>query len=187
MMNAPDVPAFEDEFTREFMKSTKAVEEGFYLFESKTGGYTIWFPENAVTESEYYVKAGDQRENTSIMEVYGENLYYRARLWYEDRSVTEMIEPQLSLLSSSAGGYEGEYEEFQFGNNTYYYATTVYETDGGNQVYRFFSYIKSNLNEKGIRFTYTTSCNNFKDPCTIDVEQQEKHALKLMKSVEFQE
>ncbi|WP_062047122.1 hypothetical protein [Bacillus sp. JCM 19034] len=112
MMNAPDVPAFEDEFTREFMKSTKEVEEGFYLFESKTGGYTIWFPENAVTESEYYYQQGDGRESMSIMEMYGDNLVYRARLQYEHSGLTDSIDTQLSVLSSLAGGYEGNYEKF---------------------------------------------------------------------------
>jgi len=45
----PDTIAFQDEFTREFIKSPEEVEDGYYLFESKTGGYTMLFPVNAKT------------------------------------------------------------------------------------------------------------------------------------------
>ncbi|MCK0470563.1 hypothetical protein [Halalkalibacter sp. APA_J-10(15)] len=186
MMNAPDVPAFEDEFTREFMKSTKEVEEGFYLFESKTGGYTIWFPENAVTEPAYYYREGDQRESLSIKELYGDNLIYRARLRYEDSPLTNSIDTQLTLLSSYVN-YEGKYEEFQYENNTYYYAKSVFEIDNEPKAYHFFSYIKSNSFEKSVKFIYEVTCYTFEEPCTIDVDLQEEHALKLMKAIEFQE
>ncbi|GAE31784.1 hypothetical protein [Halalkalibacter hemicellulosilyticus] len=184
MMNAPDVPAFEDEFTREFMTSTKAVEEGFYLFESKTGGYTIWFPENAVMESVYYEKLGDHRENISIMEEYGENLMYRLRLDYDSRPIATDIDIQLSVLSRLAD-FEGEYEVFQHGDNTYYYGTSTLDIGDGDRAYRFFSYIKSDKYEKGITFIFMTTCRNFQHPCSVEIEQQEIYAQKLMKSIEF--
>ena len=41
----PNVPAFDDHFTREFLNRDKKVDDGFYEFKSKTGQYTIWFPE----------------------------------------------------------------------------------------------------------------------------------------------
>ena len=50
----PDVMAFQDDFTREFMASTKKVEDGYYLFESKTGGYTMWYPEDASIDKGAY-------------------------------------------------------------------------------------------------------------------------------------
>jgi hypothetical protein len=43
----PNTAAFQDEYTREFMASTKEVKDGYYLFKSKTGGYTMWFPKDA--------------------------------------------------------------------------------------------------------------------------------------------
>ncbi|MCK0470564.1 hypothetical protein [Halalkalibacter sp. APA_J-10(15)] len=186
MMNAPDVPAFEDEFTREFMKSTKELEEGFYLFESKTGGYTIWFPENATVDSSNYIKRGESRELVNISEVYGDNLSYRLRLTYDNRSGTENINSQLRLLSSYVD-YQGEYEEFIHGDKTFYYATTLHNVSEGSKVYYFISYIKSNANHRSVKFLYATSCNFLSENCTIDVDQQEEYALNLMKSVEFQE
>ncbi|WVE37920.1 hypothetical protein U5A85_05690, partial [Priestia megaterium] len=40
----PNVPAFDDHFTREFLNKDKKVDDGFYEFKSKTGQYTMWFP-----------------------------------------------------------------------------------------------------------------------------------------------
>src|SRR5699024_5796917 len=52
----PDVIAFQDDFTREFMSSLEEVEDGYYLFESKTGGDTMMYPENATMNQTYYQK-----------------------------------------------------------------------------------------------------------------------------------
>ncbi|PGK31128.1 hypothetical protein CN902_09100 [Priestia megaterium] len=41
----PNVRAFNDHFTREFLNKDKKVDDGFYEFKSKTGQYTMWFPE----------------------------------------------------------------------------------------------------------------------------------------------
>ncbi|WP_226700977.1 hypothetical protein [Priestia aryabhattai] len=40
----PNVPAFNDHFTRKFLNKDKKVDDGFYEFKSKTGQYTMWFP-----------------------------------------------------------------------------------------------------------------------------------------------
>ncbi|OUT33216.1 hypothetical protein B1R96_00630, partial [Priestia aryabhattai] len=48
----PNVPAFDDHFTREFLNKDKKVDDGFYEFESKTGQYTMWFPEEYTLLSE---------------------------------------------------------------------------------------------------------------------------------------
>jgi len=55
----PDVPAFDDHFTRKFLNKDKKVDGGFYEFKSKTGQYTMWFPEeyqNIHKDASDYVK-----------------------------------------------------------------------------------------------------------------------------------
>ncbi|MFE0623495.1 hypothetical protein ACFW1J_18960 [Priestia aryabhattai] len=57
----PNAPAFDDHFTRKFLNKDKKVDHGFYEFESKTGQYTMWFPEEyqLLHENEQqYVKEG---------------------------------------------------------------------------------------------------------------------------------
>ncbi|MGF9944932.1 hypothetical protein ABEX44_17020 [Priestia megaterium] len=57
----PNVPAFDDHFTRKFLNKDREVNDGFYEFKSKTGQYTMWFPEEyqLLHENEQqYVKEG---------------------------------------------------------------------------------------------------------------------------------
>ena len=46
----PDVPAFQDEYTREYMQSTEQVKDGYYPLISKTNGFTLHFPEDMVID-----------------------------------------------------------------------------------------------------------------------------------------
>src|SRR5699024_2142145 len=69
----PDVRAFQDDFTREFMTSIEPVEDGYYEFESKTGGYTMKFPENASIDKGYYERKKDTFELLSYAEKTSEN------------------------------------------------------------------------------------------------------------------
>src|SRR5699024_4152405 len=64
----PDVTAFQDDFTREFMTSTEDVEEGYYLFESKTGGYTMWYPEEATMDKHLYERKKKHFERLQFAE-----------------------------------------------------------------------------------------------------------------------
>ncbi|MED4012820.1 hypothetical protein P4606_19210 [Priestia aryabhattai] len=79
----PNAPAFDDHFTRKFLNKDKKVDDGFYEFKSKTGQYTMWFPEEYQMlhdASEYYSVNGKSYENWSASwsKVDGENksIYY---------------------------------------------------------------------------------------------------------------
>nr|WP_139189793.1 hypothetical protein [Evansella caseinilytica] len=184
-MSTPETAAFEDEFTREFMKSTKEVEDGYYLFESKTGGYTMWFPVNATMDEGYYSKLGDNIEYSGFgVRNESDNTFSYVQLIYENRGVTEWIDAKLSVLSNSIG-YKGDYEEFKHNNKTYYYATDVDHVSDSATYYSFFSYVKSDDSDQGISFIYDVSCYDFDKDCEIDLEKEEKKALNLMKSIEF--
>src|SRR5699024_12324973 len=51
LRDGPDIQA---DYTRYFMTSTEDVEEGYYLLESKTGEYTMWYPEEATMDKHFY-------------------------------------------------------------------------------------------------------------------------------------
>ncbi|WP_421535644.1 hypothetical protein [Priestia sp. D3YE.R1] len=64
----PNVPAFDNHFPREFLNKDKKVDDGFYEFKSKTGQYTIWFPEEYQVSHKYredYTRNGESYENWS--------------------------------------------------------------------------------------------------------------------------
>src|SRR5690625_6158635 len=65
----PDTIAMQDDFTREFMASAEEEEEGYYLFESKTDGYTMLYPVNSNLGQIYFEKVNDSFETL----YFGEN------------------------------------------------------------------------------------------------------------------
>ncbi|OHY77623.1 hypothetical protein [Priestia aryabhattai] len=74
-----NVPAFNDHFTRKFLNKDKKVDDGFYEFRSKTGQYTMWFPEEYQLlheNNQQYVRDGNFYERwraLSIKKYKGEN------------------------------------------------------------------------------------------------------------------
>ena len=62
----PQVPAFQDEKTREYMASTKEVEPGYYLLESKLKGFTMLFPEDGEYEAELSSNNGKNIESLAF-------------------------------------------------------------------------------------------------------------------------
>ncbi|UOQ83606.1 hypothetical protein [Gracilibacillus salinarum] len=97
-MNAtdlPDVPAFQDEFTRGFMESTEPTEEGYYSFVSKTGAYQMNFPEDMTISEKSYNIGPDNRSELVNMETKNfENIYVGHQVEY------------YSFLSDAAHGKE---------------------------------------------------------------------------------
>ena len=51
-MKIPDTIAFKDNLTRKYLNSNKEVIKNYYTFKSMTGGYTMYFPVNAVVSQE---------------------------------------------------------------------------------------------------------------------------------------
>jgi len=78
----PNAPAFDDHFTREFLNKDKKVDDGFYEFKSKTGQYTMWFPEEYQVLHKYredYTRNGESYENWSASYT---KLYKNNKLMY---------------------------------------------------------------------------------------------------------
>lgn len=63
----PEVTAFQDEFTREFLESTEPTKEGYYPFLSKTNAYKMDFPENMTISEKSYNIGPDNRSETVIL------------------------------------------------------------------------------------------------------------------------
>lgn len=59
----PDVPAFQDEYTREYMQSTEQVKDGYYPLISKTNSFTLHFPEDMVIDDTSNAQPDKQYES----------------------------------------------------------------------------------------------------------------------------
>lgn len=64
--DVPDVHAFHDSFTRDFLQSTEETEEGFYSFLSKTEKYKMDFPAGGVIDDQTYSVKDDVHEEVPI-------------------------------------------------------------------------------------------------------------------------
>src|SRR5690625_271618 len=98
----------QDDFTREFMASAEEEEEGYYLFESKTDGYTMLYPVNSNLGQIYYEKVNDSFETLH----FGENkersdVPYFIQTTYNQIKDTKDIELYLTLLYEELE-YNGE-------------------------------------------------------------------------------
>ncbi|MDL4840513.1 hypothetical protein [Aquibacillus rhizosphaerae] len=182
----PETKAFQDEYTREFMDSVEEVKDGYYLFRSKTEGYTMLFPENAEVSKMFYERNKDFFENLTFVDYSREENYnHRSDVMYSPYGEKD-IDINLESLSTK-GGYSGDYQEIEEKNTRIYFAKEqkMYEEEGRKRtVYSFFSYIVPKGGSVGIEYIYSSFCYD-EETCNIDPEVEEDKALMLMKSVQF--
>ncbi|WP_164218664.1 hypothetical protein [Virgibacillus sp. YIM 98842] len=180
----PDVIAFQDDFTREFMSSLEEVEAGYYLFESKTGGYTMMYPKNAKMNEIYYEMPGEAFEAIQFGEAEDTNEFqYFVRSIYESGSRGEDVDSLLGMLSEDAN-YNGKYQNIELEDKTIHFATSEYVTKSGESISNlFFALIMSNNSDQTVSIRYHAISND--DDKNIDLETIQNEAMKIMESIEF--
>ncbi|WP_332651856.1 hypothetical protein [Lysinibacillus sp. 54212] len=181
--------ALQDEFTKEFIPSTKETEEGYYTFESGVGGYTMLYPVNAVMDQTYYqyrdqdyeaIYFGEDRE--------AENYGYSVIGHFDDQEATEWIEENLELLIGSEKSLTPEdFEKYQIEDNDIYFADFKQDiNDNENGYYlHFLGYVKSQTSDKALGLTYSSTCISETAECKLDLIQERERAKKIFHSVRF--
>src|SRR5690625_2756400 len=182
----PATIAMQDDFTREFMASAEEEEEGYYLFESKSGGYTMKYPVNSKQSRTYYEKVNDSYEALRIGESNKSfDEAYAIRSTYNQGKDTNDIELYLTLLSDSIN-YDGEYEEIELDDKVIYFARKSEKVNSKvNNAFDFFGYIKSKDSNQGVRYIYAVTCFDEEDDCDYDFDAIEEEVKQLMMSIEF--
>ena len=144
----PITAAFQDEFTRSLLDSPEEVKEGHYLFKSKTGGYSMLWPKNAVTDGPpFYQRTKDSFEKIIFYETNEKGNYrYSFSSTYSTYGES-VIESSLGILSDSVR-YNGEYEKIETDDSRIYFARSQAKLTNSTS-YRFFSYIASKKSERG--------------------------------------
>ncbi|HEY4549605.1 MAG TPA: hypothetical protein VIG98_04940 [Bacillus sp. (in: firmicutes)] len=185
-MKIPDTIAYKDDFTRKYLNSKKEVIKGFYRFNSMTKGYTMQFPVNAKVSQEELALNSDVFESFRFNEVdRKENLVYDYKITYENRPITSNVDLNLALLSRDVG-YEGNYEQFDHEEKTYYYAKIV-KKDKKIITYRYFSYIKSSQSDKAISYVMSFAEDDSSENRKPKPEKLEEKFLNMIKSIDFSE
>ncbi|APH05004.1 hypothetical protein A9C19_09725 [Bacillus weihaiensis] len=184
-MELPNTKAFQDEFTRSLLDSPEEVEEGYYLFESDTGGYSMLWPKDAVTDGPpFYQRTQDSFEKILFYDRNKiENYDYSFRTTYSTYGESA-IESSLGILSDGVR-YGGEYERIET-NDTYIYFAKSEKNFEDEITYFFFGYITSKYSQKGLEYIFSAGClEGSSTSCTIDISKEEEKALNFMKSVKF--
>lgn len=185
----PDVPAFQDEFTRGFMGSTDEIEDGFYLFQSQTGKYTMMYPGNAKMQKAFYGFTGENYEKLLYAggdeEVTGAT--YTVDLSFKHNKDTIRLDTHLSVVSMGIR-YDGDFEKIETDDTEIYFAKNTLPEDGKTiGSYNFFGVVKSKESNKTLNYIYMVYCEErSEDGCGYDTEAIEAHVKKLMKSVTFE-
>ncbi|KEZ48959.1 hypothetical protein GS18_0216215 [Metabacillus indicus] len=178
----PETEAFQDEFTREFMKSAEEIEEGYYTFESKTKGYTMLFPENGKISKGDYEQVDTDYEALSFAEkIDQENVTYFVTINFEESphaKNTSLYTKQLSI----ATGYSGEYTPYKLEDKTIYYGEY---TDHDSGLYFYNAYIFSNESDKGIRFVFSGRCIDEPKSCEPSPSVIKDRIKRVTESITF--
>ncbi|PFD98480.1 hypothetical protein [Priestia megaterium] len=193
----PNAPAFDDHFTRKFLDKDKKVASGFYEFKSKTGQYTIWFPEEYQMlhdASEYYSVNGKSYENwsASYRKITGKNksIYYiKAEFSKNDRKsepiyVKKLFEEQLK---------DSNFKEIETSRTRIYYdyAYAYFEGTERQVVHNskvhlpntYTAYVADKNSNKVIEFSY----DSIGEGTETSQEKRKLWFLTILKSINFSE
>ncbi|MTH55073.1 hypothetical protein GKZ89_16840 [Bacillus mangrovi] len=181
---APKAAAVEDTFTRGYLTSAKEKEKGFYEFKSKTDGYSMLFPAEAVLSNEF----GNERKGNDMEAVMFTATLEKADMntqsIYENLPITSDIAANLDLLSTSVS-YDGRFEEVNKEDRSIYYGKKTTDLDDA-VAYSYFSFIKAKDGNQGVRFMYSATCKKADRSCVSNSEKHEQIAKKIMESVTFE-
>ncbi|MDV2686107.1 hypothetical protein RYX56_17195 [Alkalihalophilus lindianensis] len=191
-----EATALNDSFTKEFI-AEEWVEDGFHLFESKTGQYTMLFPDQFQMISEppeFYGRLGDSYEHWvgQILNDNSKGIAYSFKVTFKDEKA-DLTENQLhSMLNNHA--YNDQYETINLINKTIYHGSSSLIFEGPkatiqdpnlNQANTFFGLISNEHSKKTVEIYYSLDCIEIERGCEINTQGEYEFALKVMKSVEF--
>ncbi|OEI75862.1 lipoprotein YvcA [Bacillus subtilis] len=187
----PQVPAFQDEKTREYMVSTKEEEPGYYVLESKLKGFRMLFPEDGEYLPNYSTSNGKNSESIGFQS-YNEksNILLDAQISYYNKS-SFINNPETMLRQiSNENGYKGEFKKEKTDGKIVYTASkksTFKNSDRKyNYSFRYFGYIKSSDEEYlGIVYSFIVRCKKVDQPCALNGDQARERTDTLIHSIIF--
>ncbi|MBU8854098.1 hypothetical protein BGM24_19145 [Bacillus sp. FJAT-26377] len=187
----PNVPAFDDHFTRKFLNKDKKVGDGFYEFKSKTGQYTMWFPEGYRLLSENGDYARDNKDFEQWEAVpSSENKVYRGAIYV--RMAKDNKRNHQDYLESFFKDHliSEQPKLIKTGKTEIYFSSAHFEINEKKQVVEdikqkpnsFYAYIIDKASNKVIEFSFETS--GFKNK-QFEEEKQRKWLMKILRNVQF--
>lgn len=182
----PEVRAFQDEFTREFLQSTKASRPGYYPFLSGTGAFEMDFPaEGKLGEKSYHIR--DKSYEVLLIDVGDEasNIIHQITIHYYSHLEEELHKKsRLGQLQSSVGE-DLNFERINWDHQVAYIAKLVSDKEEASiENYGYAALIFNQQDLGGIDLIYETICL---ENCEKDRQEDEAEMYDWMKSIQFLE
>ncbi|WP_405100055.1 hypothetical protein [Oceanobacillus sp. FSL H7-0719] len=175
----PNVRAFEDEFTREFLQSTEETRTGFYPFLSGTGKYEMDFPLNGMIDGRGYALKEKDYEGIFIGIDEGE-LKSSLSLNYYSTDGKGREDLKLDMINDRIN-QELEYEKLPSENQTLY--LSYFEMDGPYHGYAGF--LQNEAENGGIEIIYQTECVVSKEECEELKTESKARMKEQIESIQF--
>ncbi|MCJ0932017.1 hypothetical protein MST22_12720 [Virgibacillus halodenitrificans] len=176
--NLPDVRAFQDEFTREFLQSTEETREGYYPFLSGTGAYKMDFPAGGIVGEKGYALEGERFESFRIG-VKEKQIASSINFKYKNEKRNN-VEVNLDMLKTSTNK-SLQFEKLSLKGRDIYIAR--FENESG--AYGMIGYIQNKLSTGGVSAIYTSECAERTKSCEDINEINNNKMLNWLKSIEF--
>jgi len=194
----PNVPAFNDHFTRKFLNKDKKVDDGFYEFKSKTEQYTMWFPKGyqLIKENgEDYVINGNSYERWIAKEVnnkaenaggsYIEMTFSNTRkVENESFTVENMFKEQLNITKPNT--FETSSTRIYYGSAYTYFKGTQEVIMHHNKEHApntYIAYVADKHSNNAIELWFDKSKKSRKN----DEVVEKKWFLTILKNIKFPE
>ncbi|MBM7540247.1 hypothetical protein [Amphibacillus cookii] len=193
----PDVPAFQDEATREFLVSTEEVEPGFYLMESRLEGYQMLFPAGGRYLQDISSIRNQGNVETVTFEDFDEEIeikisgqvkYHRNQSYLEN---SDLSDPEFMIdIIRGRNGYEGDFEKRERADKVIYYGEEpiTFEEEGHiSEAYGYVGYIESNEKKYlAIDYNFFILCfNDNEEICSKEINAKQKQIEKMIDSITF--
>ena len=175
----PNVRALQDEFTRNFIQSTKEVEKGYYTFLSGTKRYSMLFPKEGAIHPGYAVK--DDQYEGFLMSVINENdtdsqikvNYYANESLENVKEVLEILEGRvdqpLTFEKITSESSEIHYAPIEFDSDVFGIAALVVSLDG----------------EGSVQIVYDTKCTDNKNECQAIKKDEVNKMIQWVQTIKF--
>ncbi|GGK09518.1 hypothetical protein GCM10007063_34990 [Lentibacillus kapialis] len=172
----PDVRAFQDEFTREFLQSTEETRDGYYPFLSGTGKYKMDFPAGGVIGEKGYALKKKKYEGYLIGVEQGNGLGLSIKINYYSQLGNKDME--LDMLASQFDN-KLNFEKVSLESSTLYIAAFEDSKD-----YYGYAAILENSKGDGIHVIFETECTE-PEKCRGSKQAMQKEMEKWIRSITF--
>jgi len=187
-----DTLALKDSFTRDFIIQDEQAPEGFHVFESKIGTYTMLFPSDFQLESpEAYGRQGSFFEIWNSYSEVEENNIRKIKGTFQEVEEGQ-IEAHLETLKSE-NGVKKYYDLYENGNIIIFLEKSVKTYDSKKRemvlgdpeketANTYFGFVANKNTNQTLELDYIIACSG---ACSINEEKELDFIKTLVDSVEF--